>query len=93
MRYIAAYLLLQIGGNASPSEADIKTVLEAAGCVHASLQDARAEEGAYRQRRHGRCGQTWRCALNLSAYQFRNALLLSASRTLLCQGSSPITKD
>ena len=45
MRYIAAYLLLQIGGNASPSEADIKTVLEAAGCVHdASLQDCQAEE-------------------------------------------------
>ncbi|KAL7008198.1 60S acidic ribosomal protein P2 [Cystobasidiomycetes sp. EMM_F5] len=31
MRYIAAYLLLQIGGNASPSEADIKSVLDAAG--------------------------------------------------------------
>ena len=32
MRYIAAYLLLQIGGNASPSAADIKKVL-AAGSV------------------------------------------------------------
>ncbi|KAF7308616.1 Ribosomal protein 60S [Mycena chlorophos] len=27
MRYIAAYLLLQIGGNASPSAADIKSLL------------------------------------------------------------------
>ncbi|KAJ7066718.1 60s acidic ribosomal protein-domain-containing protein [Mycena amicta] len=27
MRYIAAYLLLQIGGNASPSAADIKALL------------------------------------------------------------------
>lgn len=31
MRYIAAYLLLQIGGNASPSAADIKKVLGAVG--------------------------------------------------------------
>ena len=31
MRYIAAYLLLQIGGNASPSAEDIKKVLEAVG--------------------------------------------------------------
>merc|ERR1712230_306523 len=31
MRYLAAYLLLQIGGNASPSAEDIKSVLEAAG--------------------------------------------------------------
>jgi len=31
MRYIAAYLLLQIGGNASPSAADIKKVLGAGG--------------------------------------------------------------
>ncbi|KAK0188798.1 60s acidic ribosomal protein-domain-containing protein [Armillaria mellea] len=31
MRYIAAYLLLQIGGNASPSAADIKKVLSAVG--------------------------------------------------------------
>lgn len=31
MRYIAAYLLLQIGGNASPSAEDIKTVLGAVG--------------------------------------------------------------
>ena len=30
MRYIAAYLLLQLGGNASPSAKDIKGVLEAA---------------------------------------------------------------
>lgn len=29
MRYIAAYLLLQIGGNASPSADDIKKVLGA----------------------------------------------------------------
>lgn len=28
MRYIAAYLLLQIGGNASPSAADIKALLK-----------------------------------------------------------------
>lgn len=31
MRYIAAYLLLQIGGNSSPSAADIKKVLSAVG--------------------------------------------------------------
>ncbi|CAE6494777.1 unnamed protein product [Rhizoctonia solani] len=31
MRYIAAYLLLQIGGNASPGKADIKKVIEAGG--------------------------------------------------------------
>lgn len=31
MRYIAAYLLLQIGGNASPSAADVKKVLGAVG--------------------------------------------------------------
>ena len=31
MRHIAAYLLLQIGGNASPSAADIKKVLSAVG--------------------------------------------------------------
>lgn len=31
MRYIAAYLLLQIGGNASPSSKDITKVLSAVG--------------------------------------------------------------
>ncbi|KIJ55692.1 hypothetical protein M422DRAFT_774648 [Sphaerobolus stellatus SS14] len=31
MRHIAAYLLLQIGGNASPSAADVKKVLAAVG--------------------------------------------------------------
>ncbi|KAH9936005.1 uncharacterized protein BXZ73DRAFT_3130 [Epithele typhae] len=31
MRHIAAYLLLQIGGKASPSAADIKKVLSAVG--------------------------------------------------------------
>ena len=31
MRHLAAYLLLQIGGNASPSAADIKKVLSAVG--------------------------------------------------------------
>ena len=31
MRYIAAYLLLQIGGKASPSAADVKKVLGAVG--------------------------------------------------------------
>lgn len=31
MRHIAAYLLLQIGGNASPSADDIKRVLDAVG--------------------------------------------------------------
>ena len=31
MRHLAAYLLLQIGGNASPSAADIKKVLGAVG--------------------------------------------------------------
>ena len=33
VRYLAAYLLLQTGGNASPSKEDIKSVLDAAGCV------------------------------------------------------------
>ena len=31
MRHIAAYLLLQIGGNTSPSAADVKKVLSAVG--------------------------------------------------------------
>jgi large subunit ribosomal protein LP2 len=31
MRHIAAYLLLQMGGNASPSAVDIKNVLSAVG--------------------------------------------------------------
>jgi len=31
MRYLAAYLLLQVGGNASPTAADVKKVLAAVG--------------------------------------------------------------
>lgn len=31
MKHIAAYLLLQIGGNASPSAEDVKKVLESVG--------------------------------------------------------------
>ncbi|KIM83012.1 hypothetical protein PILCRDRAFT_819809 [Piloderma croceum F 1598] len=31
MRHLAAYLLLQIGGNASPSAADVKKVLSSVG--------------------------------------------------------------
>jgi large subunit ribosomal protein LP2 len=31
MKHIAAYLLLQLGGNTSPSAGDIKTLLEAGG--------------------------------------------------------------
>jgi large subunit ribosomal protein LP2 len=31
MRHLAAYLLLQSGGNASPSAADIKKVLDSVG--------------------------------------------------------------
>lgn len=31
MRHIAAYLLLQIGGNASPSAADVRKLLSAVG--------------------------------------------------------------
>lgn len=31
MKHLAAYLLLQIGGNASPSADDIKTVLSSVG--------------------------------------------------------------
>jgi large subunit ribosomal protein LP2 len=31
MKYLAAYLLLTLGGNSSPSESDIKTVLESVG--------------------------------------------------------------
>jgi len=38
MRYIAAYLLLQIGGKASPTAADIKKVISAGGV---DVDDAR----------------------------------------------------
>jgi large subunit ribosomal protein LP2 len=31
MRHVAAYLLLQVGGNASPSASDVKKVLSAVG--------------------------------------------------------------
>lgn len=31
MKHLAAYLLLQIGGNASPAASDIKTVLSSVG--------------------------------------------------------------
>ncbi|KAJ3050901.1 60S acidic ribosomal protein P2 [Rhizophlyctis rosea] len=31
MKYVAAYLLATLGGNASPSAADVKTILEAVG--------------------------------------------------------------
>lgn len=31
MRYVAAYLLSTLGGNASPSEADIKKILSSVG--------------------------------------------------------------
>jgi large subunit ribosomal protein LP2 len=31
MKHLAAYLLLTLGGNSSPSEKDIKTVLESVG--------------------------------------------------------------
>ncbi|WVF65298.1 60S acidic ribosomal protein P2 [Kwoniella sp. CBS 6097] len=31
MKYLAAYLLLQIGGNTSPSSADIKAILDTVG--------------------------------------------------------------
>ena len=31
MKHLAAYLLLQLGGNASPSASDIKAVLESVG--------------------------------------------------------------
>ncbi|KAJ6621380.1 60s acidic ribosomal protein-domain-containing protein [Mycena sp. CBHHK59/15] len=41
MRHIAAYLLLQIGGNASPSAADIKALL---GTVSVDSDDARLEK-------------------------------------------------
>jgi len=40
MRHIAAYLLLQIGGNASPSAEDVKKVLSAVGI---EADDARLE--------------------------------------------------
>ena len=45
MKHVAAYLLLVSGGNASPSAADVKSVLEAAGCVLA-LFHARRAQGA-----------------------------------------------
>ncbi|RPD64403.1 ribosomal protein 60S [Lentinus tigrinus ALCF2SS1-7] len=41
MRHLAAYLLLQIGGNASPSAADIKKVL---GAVGIEADDERLEK-------------------------------------------------
>ena len=41
MRHLAAYLLLQIGGNASPSAADIKKVL---GAVGIEAEDERLEK-------------------------------------------------
>ncbi|KAI0923810.1 60S acidic ribosomal protein P2 [Taiwanofungus camphoratus] len=41
MRHIAAYLLLQIGGNASPSAADVKKVL---GAVGIEADDERLEK-------------------------------------------------
>ena len=41
MRYIAAYLLLQIGGNTSPSAEDIKKVL---GAVGIESEDERLEK-------------------------------------------------
>lgn len=31
MKYLAAYLLLQLGGNESPAASDVKTVLESVG--------------------------------------------------------------
>ena len=31
MKHLAAYLLLTLGGNSSPSEADVKKVLESVG--------------------------------------------------------------
>lgn len=40
MRHIAAYLLLQIGGNASPSADDVKKVLSA---VAVEADEARLE--------------------------------------------------
>ena len=41
MRHVAAYLLLQIGGNASPSAADVKKVL---GAVGIEADDERLEK-------------------------------------------------
>jgi len=41
MRYIAAYLLLQIGGNASPTAADIKKLL---GTVSIDCDDERLDK-------------------------------------------------
>ncbi|PCH44219.1 ribosomal protein 60S [Wolfiporia cocos MD-104 SS10] len=41
MRHIAAYLLLQIGGNSSPSAADVKKVL---GAVGIEADDERLEK-------------------------------------------------
>ncbi|TNY20005.1 60S acidic ribosomal protein P2 [Rhodotorula diobovata] len=41
MKHVAAYLLLVSGGNASPSAADVKSVLEAAG---ASADEERLEK-------------------------------------------------
>ncbi|KAJ7449613.1 ribosomal protein 60S [Mycena latifolia] len=45
MRHIAAYLLLQIGGNASPSAADVSALLKTVGieCDDARLEKLIAE--------------------------------------------------
>ena len=40
MRYVAAYLLAVLGGNSSPSKADIKKIL---GSVGVSYDDEKAE--------------------------------------------------
>jgi hypothetical protein len=40
LRLPDSYLLLQSGGNASPSAQDIKTVLSAVGCAHRSVYGA-----------------------------------------------------
>lgn len=40
MKYLAAYLLLNLGGNDSPSAADIKSVLSSVG---AEVDDGRLE--------------------------------------------------
>jgi large subunit ribosomal protein LP2 len=41
MKHLAAYLLLQIGGNASPSAGDVKSLLEVVGI---DAEDAQLEK-------------------------------------------------
>lgn len=82
MRYLAAYLLLQIGGNASPSAADIKKVLGAVGIesddarldtLISELQDKSINDVNY-----------------LHSYSLASLLICSYHYQLIAEGSSKL---